>query len=190
MIIALSGLAGSGKSTIKSMLAKRLGYKAYSVGDLRGKMALDRGITIDQLNDIGMEHDYTDKDVDNYQTQLGKQEDNFVIDGWLSWFFIPHAVKVFLSVDPDEGARRIYEAKKNNPQARKDEPDYPSVEAAKAAIAARTASNASRYKKWYNADFLDLSHYDLVIDTTSNPPEEVVRIIQDYLQLDGPGDFR
>ncbi|MCR4311781.1 MAG: cytidylate kinase family protein, partial [Candidatus Uhrbacteria bacterium] len=174
MIIALSGLAGSGKSTVKSLLAKRLGYKAYSVGDLRGKMALERGITIDELNTIGLEHDFTDKEADDYQARLGKKEDNFVIDGWLSWLFIPHAVKVFLNVEPDEGARRIYQAKQHNPQSRKDEPVYPSVEAAKQAIAERTASNVARYKKWYNADFLDLKHYDLVIDTTTNSPEKVV----------------
>jgi len=190
MIIALSGMAGSGKSTVKSLLAKRLGYKAYSVGDLRGKMALERGITIDELNTIGLEQDFTDKEADAYQERLGKEENNFVIDGWLSWLFIPHAVKVFLNVDPDEGARRIYEAKKHNPNGRKDEPVYPSIEAAKAAITERTASNVTRYKKWYNADFLDLSHYDLVIDTTTNPPEKIVEIIIEYLKLDGPGDFR
>ena len=38
MIITISGLPGSGKSTIGKMLAKKLGYKFYSMGDLRGKI--------------------------------------------------------------------------------------------------------------------------------------------------------
>lgn len=182
MIIALSGLAGAGKSTIKALLAERLGYKAYSVGDLRGKMALERGMTIDELNALGLEHDFTDKDADAYQEKLGKTEDAFVIDGWLSWHFIPHAIKIYLSVEPEAGAKRIYESQQHSPETRKDEPVYSSVADAKEAIAKRLESNVARYQKWYGVDFRDLSHYDLVVDTTTKSPQEVVETILKYVQ--------
>ena len=159
MIIALSGLPGSGKSTMKALLAKRLGFTAYSMGDMRGKMALARGMTIDELNIVGMEHDFTDKEVDDYQAKLGRDEDNFVIDGWLSWHFIPHAVKIFLA-----------------------EPLYADKGEAERAIAGRVDSDVARYQKWYGVDFRDSSHYDLVVDTTHQTPEEVLETIVKFVE--------
>ncbi|MCX6741353.1 MAG: AAA family ATPase, partial [Candidatus Parcubacteria bacterium] len=46
MIITLSGKPGSGKTTVAKILAEKLGYKFYSTGDLRGQMAMKRGLTI------------------------------------------------------------------------------------------------------------------------------------------------
>jgi predicted cytidylate kinase len=180
MIIALSGLAGSGKSTVKNLLAEKLGIKKYSAGDLRGKMALERGMTIDELNTLGMQESFTDKEVDDFQANLGKTEDNFVIDGWLSWHFIPHAKKIFLTVDPTVGAQRIFAARQHETD-REDEPEYASLEATQEVLAARTANNSARYQKWYGVDFNDLSHYDLVIDTSHITPAEVVQKIEEFI---------
>ncbi|MFA5945635.1 MAG: cytidylate kinase family protein [Patescibacteria group bacterium] len=173
MIITLSGLAGAGKSTVKHLLAERLGMKKYSVGDMRGKMAEARGMTIDEFNKLGETEAFTDKDVDAFQEKLGQTEDNFVIDGWLSWHFIPQSVKIFLSVDPAIGAERVFEDRKNNPN-RADEPLYSSVKDAENVIEKRLESNISRYEKWYGVDFQDPSHYDLVIDTSRETPISVV----------------
>ncbi|MBU0540313.1 AAA family ATPase, partial [Patescibacteria group bacterium] len=68
MIITISGVPGSGKTTVAKILAERLGMKFYSMGDLRGKMATERGLTIDELNKLGETEAFTDNDVDTYQT--------------------------------------------------------------------------------------------------------------------------
>lgn len=182
MIITLSGLPGAGKSTLKNLLAERLGLKKYSMGDMRGEMAKARGITIDQLNDIGLTDASTDGDVDRFQETLGKTQDNFVIDGAMSWYFIPHSKKIFLKVDPRVGAERIFADRDRNPN-RTDEPDYQTVEETQVALAARAAHNDERYKKWYNgASYLTESNYDLVIDTTHLTTEEVLQKIIDFVQ--------
>lgn len=171
MIITLAGLPGSGKTTQAKFLSESLGYPWYSMGDMRGKMAQDRGMTIDELNELGMKEAFTDHEIDEYQKKLGETEDAFVVDGWLSWHFIPHSLKVFLTVDPDVAAARIFEEKRHNTQS--DEPDYTSIEQTKAVLAGRVENSRARYQKYYQVDFLDPKNYDVVIDTTNLSPEEV-----------------
>lgn len=172
MIITLAGTPGAGKSTVKRILAQRLGLKSYSVGDLRGQMAQARGMTIDEYNAFGLTDPSTDREADEYQKSLGETETDFIIDGLMSWYFIPHGFKVFLDIDPDVAAQRIYNARMKE-TGRDDEPEYASVEDAKRVIADRMAGNSARYAKWYGADPLDRSQYNLVIDTTNISPEQV-----------------
>lgn len=176
MIITIAGLPGAGKTTLARSLAKRLKMKFYSMGDLRGKMALERGITIDELNAL---KENTDIAADRFQKKLGKTEDNFIVDGRLSWFFIPHSFKIFLTVDPDEGARRIFHDQ-GTPH-RRDEKHLKSVAAVRHAIAERVAHDNGRYRRYYHIDFLDREHYDLVVDTTGKKPDKVLREILTHL---------
>ena len=166
MIITISGLPGSGKSTVGKMLAKRLGYKFYSIGDLRGKWAVERGISINELNKLGEREDWTDKKADDYQKELGEREDDFVIDGRLSFNFIPKSFKVFLAVRMSEGARRILND---------DRPDEKGSSAAglEKSLEKRIESDDKRYRKLYGIDFRNEHHYNLVIDTTSLTPQQV-----------------
>ena len=160
MIITISGIPGSGKTTVGRILAKRLGYKFYSMGDLRGKTAMDRGLTIDQLNELGEKEDWTDKEVDEYQQKLGREEDNFIVDGWISWHFIPHSFKVLLEVGRDEAARRVFR------HQRPDEERKATVAGLKEMLDNRVRESNARYRKYYKiSDFLDRGHYDLVVDT-------------------------
>lgn len=181
MIITIAGVPGAGKSTVKNHLAQVLGMKAYSIGDMRGQMARDRGLTIDEFNALGMTEDFTDREVDAFQKKLGETEDNFIIDGWLGWHFIPHSLKIFLDCTPDEAARRIFADRKGNPN-RADEADYASVEETAKTIAARLDQTHARYKKWYGVDFLDKGHYDIVIDTTSLTPEQTFDRVLDAVK--------
>lgn len=50
---------------------------------------------------------------------------------------------------------------------------------------ARRESESKRYMTLYQVDNHDLSHYDLVIDTTNTPPTEVVKKILDSLTEKG-----
>ncbi|OGL66945.1 hypothetical protein A2856_00380 [Candidatus Uhrbacteria bacterium RIFCSPHIGHO2_01_FULL_63_20] len=175
MVITLSGLPGSGKTTIASMLAERLGVNWYSMGDLRGKMAAERGLTIDQLNELGEKEAFTDKEVDDYQAKLGVSGESFVIDGRLSWHFIPDAFKVFLYVDPSVGAQRVIDSQKH--KERPDEQAYVSVEDAERVLCARMESDQRRYQKYYGLDILKRDNYNLWIDTSKLTPQQIVATI-------------
>jgi len=49
MIITISGLPGSGKTTVAKKLSKKLNYEFISVGDLKGQFAKEKGMTIDEF---------------------------------------------------------------------------------------------------------------------------------------------
>jgi CMP/dCMP kinase len=182
MIIAIAGVPGSGKTSVSHIIADHFGWPCYSIGELRGKMAQERGITLDELNALGENESFTDKEVDDYQKRLGETNDNFIIEGRLTWHFIPHAFKILLTCDTHEAASRIFTARKDPNEKRDDEVMYDCIEQTEDIIKERMASDARRYQKYYGINYLDPSHYDLVVDTTALPgpeatAEEVLKAI-------------
>ncbi|RLJ06058.1 MAG: hypothetical protein DRP18_01725 [Candidatus Aenigmatarchaeota archaeon] len=174
MIITISGVPGAGKTTVGKILAKKLGYEFFSMGDIRGRLAKERGLDINQLNKIGEKEDWTDRKTDEYQKKLGKRN-NIVVESRLAYHFIPHSVKIFLEVDPKTGAERVMKTER-------DDERYESIEETMEALEKRMESDRKRYKKYYGIDFPDKSKFDLVIDTTDKTPEQVVNIILDFIK--------
>ena len=179
MIITISGKPGSGKSTVANIISDKLKLNNYSIGDLRGSMALDMGITIDDLNKVGEKDEFTDKEADEYQEKLGKEKDNFVIDGRLSYYFIPHSVRIFLDVDITVGAQRIFSIR------REDEKDEKSIEELKKRLAKRVKSDHKRYQKYYGINFESKENFDLIIDTTNISPEKTADKIIKFIEQKG-----
>lgn len=180
MIIAICGEPGSGQSSVGKELAKRLGYRFYSIGDMRGKMARERGMTIEELNRLGEREDFTDKEVDDFQEKLGKKEDNFVVVGRTSAHFIPHSFKVLLKAELGVRAQRVFQDSVN----REDE-SYSSAGEAGKAITERMESDKRRYRKHYGINPFDEKLYDIVVDTTRIGINEVVDRIMDKMREAG-----
>lgn len=177
MIITISGLPGSGKSTVGKMVAEQLGYHYISLGDFRGQMALEKGLTIDELNQLGEKEEWTDKMADEYQIKIGQTEDNLVVEGRLSFHFIPQSFKIFITAGIEEAARRA----RHSQQKRPDEKAAADLEETKKNLLNRLASDKRRYLKYYNIDYTGPKHYDLIIDSTHLPAREVARQILDRL---------
>lgn len=172
MKITISGMPGSGKTTVGKMLAEKMGLKFLSVGDIRGKMAMDRGLTIEELNKIGETEDWTDKEADDYQKEYGERYDNFIVEGRLAYHFIPDSIKIFLDADLREAAERVW----NDP--RPDEAKRASVEDEMKAMADRIESDKKRYLKYYGVDPYDKKKFDIVIDSTNVSREETLKILE------------
>ena len=76
----------------------------------------------------------------------------------------------------EEGARRTFS------QKRKDEKENTSVEKTMENMKARERSECQRYEALYKANYLDLSNYDLVVDTTRIPIESVAKKVIDSIK--------
>lgn len=178
MIISLMGNEGAGKSTVAQMLSDRLGMKRYYMGAIRRQKAAGHGMTLDEYNKLGETDPTTDTEVDEYLTNLGKTGNNFIIESRTAWHFIPHSFKIILTVEPREGARRVLE---DLNKTDRNETKYQTLEEAVEGLRKRKESDFLRFQKFYQIDIFNLGNYNLVIDTTSLSPDEVVRKIVEGL---------
>ena len=175
MKITISGTAGSGKSTVARQLAGILGMKHYSVGDIRREMAKKRNMSLAEFNKMGEEKDFTDKEADDYQIDLGEKEDCFVIDGRLSYHFIPESLKIYLKAHVRTRAERIY----NDERA---EEKFRDLGDAIASLIERDKSDKTRYLRYYNLDPSTELQFDLVLDTTYLNVEEIIAEILKFIK--------
>ncbi len=177
MIITISGIAGSGKSTVAKLLAKKLHYKHYSIGDFMREIAKERGLGLLELSRLAEKDRSVDEELDKRQIELGKKEDNFVIDSRLGFHFIPKSKKIFLDVDMAEASKRIFKERREHEQ-------YKDIQDSIEKIKTRIGSEDKRYKGYYDIDYKDKSNYDIIVDTTKTKPEEVVeKIVEAVKQI-------
>ena len=174
-IIALSGDIGGGKSSVAKALQAITGYEIVGTGAIQRSIAQQRGVTTLELNKISQTDRSVDDEIDNYVINLGKSGDKLIIDSRLAWHFIPASFKVFLSVQPLLGAERVFNA------LRKDE-NNPSLQATLENNAKRQAFEDERFNKLYGVKFRDPSNYDLVVDTSTDTPEQIAAYINRNFQ--------
>ena len=183
MILTISGALGSGKSTIAKALAKVLKYNHYSTGDLMRAMATERGMTLLELSRIAENDKSIDEELDARQVKLGKDQDNFVIDGRLSWHFIPHSVKIFLDVSDEVAAKRIFKD-----QTRGVEKENLSLDKTLENIKTRRQSEIKRYNEYYGLNYYEKGNYDIVVNTDPLDVKGVLRDVLEKLSIMGKFD--
>jgi len=181
MIISLSGAPGSGKSTIAQMLADKLNWPRYYIGGLRREKAKEKGMTLAEYNKLGETDSVTDQEVDLYQRDLGKSRDNFVIEGRTSWYFIPHSLKIYLDVNLEEGAKRIF-ANLQRKNERNEDINLNNWQDVMRSNINRLESDKIRYRKYYNIEVYEKNNYDFYLDTTNLAPEEVFKAVISYVE--------
>jgi cytidylate kinase len=175
MVITISGPAGSGKSHCASSLALQFGLVYHSSGSIFRKIALERGISLEELTAQTETNSEIDLEIDRRGKELAKGG-GIIMEGRLSAFFAPEANRLsfYLTAPFEERAKRIAERER-----------IPLKEAEEKTLA-REESERRRYKRLYGLDITDLSKYHFVINTALwDKTSEVVllkRIIETYLE--------
>lgn len=173
-IITIGGLLGSGKSSTAKAVASALGFRHFSSGDLFRQIAAERGESIEAMNISAEVQRDIDIKVDKLLQEMYRNEEKLVIDSRMAWHWMPGSFKVFLVLDPETAARRIYV---HLQQGGRTSEDARSVEEVRNSIDRRFASEQKRYAGLYGVNPTDPLNFDIVINTKHNNLETVTKML-------------
>lgn len=169
--ISITGDLGSGKSTVCRYLKEQYGFNVYSIGVIQRSLAEKYNMTTCEFNKYMEEHPEIDGEIDTTLTEIGKRDEDMILDSRMAWHFVPESYKVYLAVENDTAVRRVLNDKRGAVET------YSSFDDAKCKLLERKASENLRYKSKYGVDCANLENFDLIVDTTTISPEEVAEII-------------
>lgn len=175
-IITITGTLGSGKSSTADRVAEKLGFRRFSSGDFMRKLAIEMGISLNELSIKAQANPDIDIKIDDEVKKAAEME-KIVIDSRLAFHWIPESFKVYLDLPPEVAKERILNNLRENPLRAQSESSATPEEIEKK-ITARLASEKKRYKELYGIEnHTDKSNFDLVVDTNKNNLEQVVDLV-------------
>jgi cytidylate kinase len=173
-LITIAGSLGAGKSSTAKAVAEALGYEHFSSGDLFRKIAAERGESVEATNISAEAQKDIDRKVDTLLEEMGKTKDKLVVDSRMAWHWMPDSFKVYLALDRDVAAERIF----HDVQEKKRISEHAeTLEDLKASIERRFASEQKRYLSLYGVDPTDPKNFDLIVETKENDLASVVAIV-------------
>jgi cytidylate kinase len=173
-IITIAGSLGSGKSSTARAVASALRFRHFSSGDLFRQIAAARGESIEAMNISAEVPRDIDIKVDNLLQEMYRAEEQLAIDSRMAWRWMPGSFKVFLVLDPDTAARRVFGQLREGGRIGE---DARSVEEVRDSINRRFASEQKRYSGLYGVDPTDPLNFDIVINTKHNDLAIVTAIV-------------
>ncbi len=175
MILIISGLHGTGKSTIGKLIAENLGLQYYSTGQAFRDLAKDMNMTLKEFTEFVEKTPEIDKKLDAKIIEIA-QKGNIIIDSQLSGYILQSIAdfKLLLICPLEIRVKRM---------AKRDNTSY--EEKLKETVL-REKSELERFKILYNIDLRDQEKmkkiYDLTINTENLTIEEILKLILSSLR--------
>jgi cytidylate kinase len=170
MIITISGLHGTGKSTIGKIIAENLEIQYYSTGQAFRDLANEMSMSLKEFTMFVENNPEIDKRLDNKIKEIA-QKGNIIIDSQLSGYILQSIAdfKILLICPLEIRVKRM---------AERDDTIY---EEKLTETAMREKSELERFKKLYNIDLSDYAEleemHDLIINTENLTIEEITNKI-------------
>ncbi len=168
MLITISGLPGSGKTTVARLVAQALGLEHVYAGDIFRRQAEAHGLSLEAYLRQAETDPSIDRELDAQMCRRARAG-NAVLEGRLAGFMAARAgapaLKVFLDASERVRAERIAAREGGATEERLRE------------IQAREASDRRRYRELYGVDYHDPALYDVVMCTDDRAPPSVAQAI-------------
>ena len=161
MIITITGLPGSGKTSVAKEIARHLHIKHYSMGDLFRKIAKKRKISVLELTKKGRK---ISDELDKMQKHIARKNKNAIIDSRLGAYLIKNAhARIYIYAPLKLRVKRI---------AQRDKIKY--KEALHQTLS-REREELKRYKREYNINYRNKKLYNIVLNTDNLTVEETTK---------------
>jgi cytidylate kinase len=176
IVVCISGMAGTGKSTLAKKLARKYGLKYYSGGDALKALAAEEGCNVssngwwESLEGLAFlrqrENDWKfDKAVDNKLLEYA-QQGNVLLDSWTMPWLLKTGFKIWLLASIEKRAERVAER------------DKMTVKDALRILKEKEDRTKAIYKKLYGFTLgEDYAPFNLVLDTDNLNAEEVFQVL-------------
>jgi cytidylate kinase len=178
LVITLSGLHGTGKTTYAKTLSKIFNLRHISAGILFRQIAAEKGISISELTQISSRNDKIDQLIDD-KTRMEAEKGNVIIDGLLAGWIALNFTDIKLYLTSLDNIRFSRIATRENITITK----------ARKLTLFREEIEKKRFIKYYNINIDNLTIYDLILNTELLSIESNVIImknfIQEYIKLHG-----
>jgi predicted cytidylate kinase len=164
--ITLSGVAGTGKSTVGKILKQKLDYEFVSVGNFAREYAeKEFGLTINAFQEKCRLDPSLDEMIDRKFKAYCNERSGIIADYRLGFKFIENAFHCLLTVSDPVAATRIQQGQRQGE----------AVDAT--SIQQRNREMRDRFLEKYGVDFTDTKNYHLVINTDALTPHAVADLI-------------
>lgn len=172
VVITVSGPHGSGKSTIAREIAKRLGLRYVSAGEIFRRLAREMGMDVVEFSKYVEKHPEIDKMIDEKMAEEAKRG-NVVLDSLLAFHFAREANPINILVTADKLVRAERIAKR----------DGKTFEEALREIEERERSERERFKRLYGIELWRVEDFDIVINTTRIDKETAIRLAVEVCKI-------
>ena len=173
MLLSMSGLPGSGTTTVSKLLAKHYGVDLVNAGDVFRGLAKEHGMTLVEFGKLAESDASIDVKIDERQKEIANATDNIILEGRLAGHMSENALKVWIKAPINVRVKRI--------SGREDT----SFDVMLDATIKREASEAVRYKEIYDIDIDNISIYDLVIDSGKWDQFQIMKILVAAIEIRG-----
>jgi len=175
-VICISGMAGTGKSTLAKKLAQKYGLKYYSGGDALKALAVEEGCNVSSngwwespeglafLRQRERDPQF-DKAVDDKLLEYA-QQGSVLLDSWTMPWLLKTGFKIWLLASIQKRAERVSER------------DKITVKDALRILEEKEAITKAIYRKLYSFTLgEDYAPFNLVLDTDNLNAEEVFQVL-------------